>query len=67
MKVDYDYDCDQCDHKYTQNGALKKHKQSVHEGLRYECDQCEYRATDKESLKRHKRSKHGSLGSGLKS
>ena len=39
-------------------GHLKKHIESIHEGVRYPCDQCDYRATEKGNLKRHEMFKH---------
>ena len=38
------YGCDQCKFKATQQGDLKKHKQSKHEGVRYGWNQCDYKA-----------------------
>ena len=29
------YACNQCDSQFTQQGQLKQHKLSVHEGVRY--------------------------------
>merc|ERR1712082_589801 len=37
---------------------LKKHKESVHEGVKYQCNQCHYQATQQSSLKKHKESVH---------
>ena len=42
----------------TQNHHLKRHKESMHEGVRYPCDECDYTATGFHNLKRHIRSKH---------
>ena len=49
------YQCNQCDEKFTAHGNLKRHQVSVHEGVKYQCD---YKATLHQSLKKHKRSVH---------
>ena len=38
----------------TQKSHIRKHKESVHEGVRYKCDQCEYTASQKGHLRTHK-------------
>lgn len=53
------YPCDQCEYKATRQWNLKKHKLSVHEGVKYGCDECDYKATDQSQVKKHKRGKHG--------
>ena len=37
----------QCENKFTVTDDLKKHKMSVHVGIRYYCDQCDFKATQK--------------------
>ena len=37
---------------------LKKHIESIHEGVRFPCDQCDYKATQKTNLKKHRKGKH---------
>ena len=37
--------CDQCDYVTNHTGALKRHKDIKHKGIKYPCDQCEYAAT----------------------
>ena len=34
------YPCDQCGKQYTEEGGLKKHIKSKHEGFKYTCNQC---------------------------
>ena len=48
----------QSDYKSNFAGSLKKHIESIHEGVRYPCGQCDYRATEKGNLKKHYISKH---------
>ena len=52
---------DQCDYQATKKGDLKRHIESIHEGVHYTCDQCEYKATQKGDLRKHVKSKqmHG--------
>ena len=52
------YPCLKCgmDFKTPQN--LKRHVESIHEGIRYNCDQCDYQATQSTDIKRHKEYKH---------
>ena len=42
----------------SQKTNLKRHKQSVHEGVKYPCNKCEYQATTKGALQRHQKSEH---------
>ena len=42
----------------TDLGSLKRHKESIHEGVRYSCDKCDYKATILNNLKRHIKGKH---------
>ena len=52
------YECDRCNKTYSDSGGLKRHIQSVHEGVKYTCDQCDYQAAQKCYLRRHIQSKH---------
>ena len=52
------FPCMHCDYKATTASHLKKHKESVHEGIKYKCNECDHESTTKESLKVHKRSLH---------
>ena len=36
-------------------GNLKKHKESIHGGVKYQCDRCDYAATKQRNLKKHKK------------
>ena len=38
--------------------GLKRHKESIQEGVRYSCDSCNYKATKLGILKRHRESIH---------
>ena len=55
------YSCNQCDSKFTQQGALKQHKMTVHEGVIYPSNQCDSIYTQQSHLKRHKKSVHESF------
>ena len=53
--------CNECDRWYTNYSNLRKHKKSVHEGVRYNCSQCEFQAKYSSDLKRHIQCKHEGL------
>ena len=58
---------DECYFKTANKTTIKRHVQSVHEGVRYPCTYCNYQATHKCNLKTHIQSVHGqSLNSGTK-
>ena len=44
------YQCNQCAHKASQKGHLKRHKMSVHDGVKYQCNQCDYKASQQSNL-----------------
>ena len=50
-QFDKKYLCNQCDYAATAAKNLKRHKESLHEGIRYSCDQCDYAATTTSHLK----------------
>ena len=50
--------CGQCDYKAAFTGDLKKHLQSIHEGVCYPCGQCAYKATFAGNLTKHVESIH---------
>jgi len=52
------YSCNFCDYQTKKRQHLKKHQESIHEGIKHPCDQCDYKATAQSSLKRHKQTKH---------
>ena len=52
------YLCDQCTYKAKYKSTLRKHMESIHEGLCYSCDHCGFRSTRKSSLARHVKSEH---------
>ena len=52
------FKCEKCNKMFTTKGALKRHDQGDHEGLRYSCDKCEYTAAQSQSLKFHKINYH---------
>ena len=54
----YKHTCNQCQYETQQRSLLKRHIQSMHEGLRYNCNQCNYTGKSKDVLKIHNKSKH---------
>ena len=53
------YSCDQCDKKYSSQGALLKHTKAKHEGiLKYECSYCEYKTSRAYDLSKHVKRMH---------
>ena len=50
--------CQDCDYKTKHNGHLRRHVESMHEGVRYPCSQCEFKVTQAAKLKRHVESIH---------
>ena len=39
--------CDQCEYATTRRYHLKRHLQSVHEGVKHPCHQCDFQASDR--------------------
>lgn len=39
--------------------TLKRHRESVHEGIRYPCEECDHRASTTWKLRAHIKKKHG--------
>ena len=52
------YQCQQCDYEARRSSCLKKHVESIHEGVYYPCGQCDYKATQVGHLKTHVKSVH---------
>ena len=54
------YACTHCDYSSAQQGALNKHFESIHMGIKFSCDQpdCDYMASSKGSLWTHKKAMH---------
>ena len=55
---DRKYPCDQCDYKSKRKTGLKRHHESVHDGIKYVCQECGYNATQISHLQKHKQSVH---------
>ena len=56
-----DYECDQCDSKFTTQGDQNFHYQ-IHEGIIYSCLVCNtYEARVRNTMEKHLRSKHADL------
>ena len=47
-----------CDYQATQQGALSRHKKSVHQGFKYPCTICGYEASWNCKLYEHMQTKH---------
>ena len=58
VRVNWKYECEVCQKKYSDKTSLDRHKQSVHEGVTYACDQCDYQAARQYNLTLHIQSKH---------
>ena len=56
--TDKQYRCNECDYSATMSSTLKKHKESIHEGIRFSCSVYDFAATTAGNLKQHKESKH---------
>jgi hypothetical protein len=49
-----DFECDNCDMKFSTKGNLKQHIKQVHLKLKdFECKNCNYKCSDNGSLQRH--------------
>ena len=52
------FPCDRCIFSATRSNDLKRHKESVHEGVRYKCDQCSFSASRPSLLRKHLSKSH---------
>merc|ERR1712126_184999 len=52
------FDCEQCKSQFGQKIDLRRHMESIHEGVKYTYNQCDYKATYLISLRRHIQSLH---------
>merc|ERR1711955_73910 len=52
------FPCEQCNFKSAYLGDLKKHIQSIYDGIKYPCDQCNQPFSHNRNLKQHIRSIH---------
>ena len=50
--------CKECDREFSSKDHLKRHVQSVHEGVLFKCDLCPKTCTRKDKLYRHVQSVH---------
>ena len=55
---EHTFDCHQCENQFMHKKTLKRHIQSVHEGIKYACNQCEFHATQQIGLTKHIAAKH---------
>ena len=61
LRQEIKFPCNQCPSNFTQKGSLKKHIQSVHEGVKHQCNLCQYKATLKGDLKKQIKFVHKSV------
>ena len=52
------FPCDRCNFSATRSNDLKRHKESIHEGVRYKCDQCSFSASRPSLLRKHLSKNH---------
>ena len=52
------FNCDKCEGQFKSKSHLKRHIQSMHEGIKYACNQCDLKFSQKCSLYPHIKSKH---------
>merc|ERR1711860_288716 len=53
--------CDKCDKIFKTKSKLKRHTQSVHEGVKFPCKQCPEIYSYHDGLRRHMKNYHGGL------
>ena len=44
------YSCLQCNYQPQKSSLLRRHVESIHEGVRYNCNQCDHKATDRVTI-----------------
>ena len=52
------FQCDYCEKSFGRRSHLKRHVNSVHDGIKFKCNICELSFTKKDNLKRHVNSVH---------
>ena len=52
------FQCDYCEKSFGRRSHLKRHVDSVHNGIKFDCSFCELSFTKKDNLKRHVNSVH---------
>ena len=55
------FHCDKCDKIFYNKANLKRHSQSVHEGVRFTCEQCPASFSFHDALRSHMKHIHGGL------
>ena len=58
LKTSNKYECETCHKNLANQGSLRVHTLSKHEGMKYPCQFCDYKASTNNNLKRHKKSMH---------
>jgi len=61
-KLDLDvvsmHKCEQCDASFKHPADLRRHKESVHEGVRFNCDQCNQTFANRGGVIKHRQNVH---------
>ena len=52
------FQCGKCEYRSYKHYNVKKHTQSIHDGVRYPCNMCNYKATEKGHLRKHQKKIH---------
>ena len=50
--------CNPCQKTFSTKGAVKRHKQSIHDKVKFPCSVCDYKASRKEDLAKQNDSVH---------
>ena len=53
------WQCEICDLEFTTKTHLKRHIESLHNGVKFPCNQCNFVTNRKDNFKRHQKIKHG--------
>jgi len=56
-----EYNCELCDHKASTKTILKRHIESVHDGVKYRCEICDYKSSKKGTMNKHVESVHNGV------
>ena len=57
----FKHSCRQCGELFSKRTNLKRHIQTIHEGLKYNCKQCDYQNQERALLINHIKSEHAGV------